>query len=441
MRHSLGILVFAVSALAQGATIEITPRVALIDVPVAIRVSGVAPDANVTLRASATDAQKHEWKSEATFVADAHGIVDVTKSAPLSGSYSGADAMGLFWSMTASGNLPVFARGTMRSYDVTFEALVDGAIVGSANVTRQIVAPDVTVTDVHDGDVVGRYYAPRVTGKQPAILVVTGSNGGIPERYVQLLASHGYAVLAQAFFKAPGLSDELVEAPIEILEHGLKWLSAREEVDPNRLGVLGNSKGGELALLLGSMFPQIKAVVANAPSPFVWEAPAIRKDGVMVQAKRDRSSWSYRGTPLPYLAKVVTPEGEAQMKQNAIWTVGMYAAALDRMPSDQESKAMIPIEKINGPILFVSTKTDALWPADRMSRMAMARLKQRHHNFPDEHLSYDIAGHVIEDAYVPCPTPAGKLVGATAAGTAAAAADSWPRVLRFLERNLRNRKP
>ena len=36
---------------------------------------------------------------EAEFVADEHGVVDVSKQQPVGGSYKGISAMGLIWSM------------------------------------------------------------------------------------------------------------------------------------------------------------------------------------------------------------------------------------------------------------------------------------------------------------------------------------------------------
>jgi dienelactone hydrolase len=43
-------------------------------------------------------------------------------------------------------------------------------------------------------------------------------------------------------------------------------------VDAVRVAAVGNSKGGELALLLGATYPQdVKAVVGYAPSAVVWE--------------------------------------------------------------------------------------------------------------------------------------------------------------------------
>src|SRR5439155_22974365 len=80
--------------------IEATPRRALVDEPIAIRLLGLEPDRSVAVRARTQDDQGGVWSAQATFRTDAGGTVDLRAQAPLSGSYDGVEPMGLFWSMT-----------------------------------------------------------------------------------------------------------------------------------------------------------------------------------------------------------------------------------------------------------------------------------------------------------------------------------------------------
>src|SRR5580693_2276076 len=75
------------------AQFEIVHEDSLIDEPIAIRVTGVTPGANVTIRVrgGVNDA----WTANASFIADGDGRIDVTRMAPSKGSYTGVDAMGL----------------------------------------------------------------------------------------------------------------------------------------------------------------------------------------------------------------------------------------------------------------------------------------------------------------------------------------------------------
>jgi hypothetical protein len=95
--------------------------------------------------------------------------------------------------------------------------------------------------------------------------------------------------------------------------------------------------------------------------------------------------------------------------------------------------------------MLVSGKDDAVWPSTLMADRVMARLAAHEHRHRREHLAYDEAGHTINRPPY-WPTTAAPYrhavsgrwiaVGGTAAGTARARADSWPRVVRFLRESL-----
>src|SRR5947199_123091 len=79
--------------------IYVNPVRSMVDVPLGIRLMGFASGQQVTLRASQTDDLERTWRAHATFVADSNGQVDVAAQAPVSGTYTEADRMGLIWSM------------------------------------------------------------------------------------------------------------------------------------------------------------------------------------------------------------------------------------------------------------------------------------------------------------------------------------------------------
>src|SRR5258705_242652 len=72
------------------ATIDVDAAVALADQPVHVRVSGLRAREAVTIASQAADAQGQRWRGEATFAANGDGVVDIDRSAPVSGSYGGA---------------------------------------------------------------------------------------------------------------------------------------------------------------------------------------------------------------------------------------------------------------------------------------------------------------------------------------------------------------
>ena len=219
-----------------------------------------------------------------------------------------------------------------------------------------------------------------------------------------------------------------MDIPLEYLKKGLDWLAARDSVDGKRLGVIGGSKGGELALLAASHFPELKAVVARVPSHVVWFGLGGTYRG---------SSWTLEGKPVPFLLS----DGanfRTVMSKRPIRFVDIYRPALE--DETNATKALIPVERINGAVLLVSGTDDQMWPSSLMADKVVARLKDKKHPFPYKHLAYEGAGHGIPSTYVPMrlTTEAGGMaMGGTAEANAKAQADSRPQILRFLKENLK----
>ena len=277
---------------------ELPDGLVLFDETVPIVLFGLDPGRIVTIRLEQHDSAGL-WRSLGIFVSDAEGRVDVSRSAPLAGTYSGVAPMGLIWSVERDPT--VEPRPAVPEPDLTpvvsrLSAEIDGETVATGTLTRHPVVPDVEVTEVRDAGLVGVYYRPAGAGPFPSMLVMGGSGGGVlpPVQYPGGLASRGYAVLALAYFGIEGRPAQLQMLPIEYFKSGLDWLAARSEVDGERIGVFGSSRGGELVLLLGATYPEIAAVVAHVPSHVVWEGCC---DAVAV----GEPAWTYRGSVLPHL--------------------------------------------------------------------------------------------------------------------------------------------
>ena len=284
---------------------------------------------------------------------------------------------------------------------------------------------------------VGTLFHPSGSTSVPAVIALGGAGGGLSEGGAETLASEGFAVVALAYFGAGSLPRELVEIPLEYFERALAWLKAQPEVDAGRMAVVGNSKGGELALLLGAVFPEdVGAVVGYAPSPIVWQGIPFDRE---VYYGGPRSPWSFRGSPVPFLplprplASELIRIAGSFFDGRPVSGRSFYERGLANRTAVEA--ASIAVERINGPVLLVSGTGDELWPSTRFSEMVMERLRTHDHPFPYEHLRYEGAGHLITlPGYKPEESWTMRVeLGGSREANEFANADSWPKVLGFLK--------
>ena len=303
--------------------------------------------------------------------------------------------------------------------------------MGEAQVTRQPVEGE---------DLVGTLFYPATPGPHPTVLAFGGSGGGLREGGAEALASEGFAALALAYFAIDPLPRDLVEIPLEYFERAIAWLKEQPAIDGDRIAAMGNSKGGELALLLGATYPEdVKAVVGYVPSGVVWQGVSFDR---WAYFREPRSSWSLGGEPLPFVrfarprfSEMIRMIGFFFGKPPALGPI-FYEPALEDEAA--VAAASIAVEKINGPVLVISGTDDQVWPSTRLSEMVIERLEAHDHPFPYEHLRYEGAGHMISMPRSGQETPQARRfkLGGTEEADEYASKDSWQKVLGFLKKYL-----
>lgn len=126
---------------------------------------------------------------------------------------------------------------------------------------------EVTLT-TGDGILLNGWYLP--SRNRAAIIMLHGYGGNRLEMLnrAALLAKHGYGVLLydeRASGESGGKQRTFGWLDVNDVPLAVAYLQTRSEIDPQRIGLLGFSIGGQIALRAAAQSDQLKAVVAEEP--------------------------------------------------------------------------------------------------------------------------------------------------------------------------------
>jgi pimeloyl-ACP methyl ester carboxylesterase len=217
----------------------------------------------------------------------------------------------------------------------------------------------------------------RDGGKRPLIVGLGGGEGGNawasarwkPQR--ERFLDQGYALLALGYFGTPNSPAALDRISLDGVHAAITEAARDPRVDGRCIALIGGSRGAELALLLASHYPDIKAVVAIVPGSAVFPA---------LTDAMTTPGFSRGDKPLPFVPMTwgATPDLLVGNLRGAFETIMQDEAAMAR--------AAIPVEAINGPVYFVSAARDEMWPSREMADAMMQRLEARGFRHHAEHL-------------------------------------------------------
>lgn len=260
---------------------------------------------------------------------------------------------------------------------------------------------------------VGTLYFQDFSTPKPGIILLSGSDGSIPgtnaigEPFIEYLVEQGFVVLGLAYFAAEHLPQFLENIPLEYFVSSIQWLQSHPLVNFSKIGILGLSRGAELALILGSYFPNLtQAIACCAPCNMICGG----------FPHPNRSAWTYQNQPIhPFLSALSNKEEDlteaddiqlamknqriayhANTPEDPFIIADIFTA---RMETSYAEKAQIPVEKIKCPLLLLSGDQDAIWPSFYFSKQILHRLKIHHSNISIQHIHYENAGHGILGSY------------------------------------------
>jgi len=184
----------------------------------------------------------------------------------------------------------------------------------------------------------------------------------------------GYAFLAIGYFKAKGTSDTLNKIPIDQVHAAIAEAAKNPQVNKKKIAIIGGSRGGDLALLIASFYKDIRCVVAIVPGNAVF--PGNTNEFAT-------SAWTYKGKELPFVP--VSEEAVPALVKHDL------RSAFEIMLRDSLAfkKAVIKVERINGPVLLLSANKDEVCPSSPMCESMITRFRDKKFRFYYEHIAIE----------------------------------------------------
>lgn len=218
--------------------------------------------------------------------------------------------------------------------------------------------------------------------KRPIIVALGGSEGGMVYAAKQTqdlrdsILSRGYHFLALGYFGTPSTPKELDRISLDAIYDTINSVSQQPLIDQNQIAIFGGSRGGELVLNIASRYPDIAAVLAIVPSYVTLPARF---------GWNESSSWTFKGKEVPWV--VASDEARALMDDGDFY--GGFSKIIENPQSKTVTEAAIEVEKINAPILFVSSSEDEVWPSTLMVNRMIERLEKNNFQHLYQHVELE----------------------------------------------------
>ncbi|RBQ17400.1 acyl-CoA thioesterase [Spongiactinospora rosea] len=261
-------------------------------------------------------------------------------------------------------------------------------------------------------------------GGDVGVLVLAGSSGRIEIERSRLLARQGAVALSIRWFGGPGQPAGICEIPLETFTTAVDLLL---DAGVRRVGVVGVSKGAEAALLIAGLDPRIDAVVALSPTSLVWANIGPGVDG---RVHPYRSSWTWRGEPVPFV-----PYDDTWAPAEPVGSPVAYRTLYERSRTKfarAAEAAMIPVQRATADLLLVAGADDRMWPSSSFAEELAARRSAV--GRPARIVSSSDAGHRPRlPGEPPAPASARHLYGGSPSADAALGAAAWPHILQVLQ--------
>lgn len=219
--------------------------------------------------------------------------------------------------------------------------------------------------------------------KDKVVITMSGSEGGLEHagKLAKYLQDNGIPALAFGYFKTKHSVKSLNKIELENIKAAIEWLKKQGY---EKIGIEGCSKGAEYAAAAAIAYPELSCVILKIPSWFYSE-------GMDKTVPSGASSWTYEGKELPYTPyKTRKLPVMKEMTKNKEYNILAINTGKKINPD-----SIIPIEKIQAPVLMFSTEVDTIWPSKESCEKMEERLNASNFSYPHKHICFEHMSHMM----------------------------------------------
>ncbi|XP_028286752.1 acyl-coenzyme A thioesterase 4-like [Parambassis ranga] len=414
--------------------VSVQPSRGLVDEKFVVLVQNAFPGFQLTVHAHHQCEDGHGWEAFGHYTADATGTVNVSEDPSLGGTYSGAEPMGLLWSLRpvpgSKPGLRMRKKNVQTPMEITVsvyqghqtEGFVDQVPLTGVVVERWYMAPGVQRIPITEDGLTATLFLPSGPGPFPGLLDLWGGGGQLVEYRAALLASHGIASLALDYLTPKITMETGKMVDNQYFETAYRVLQQHPKVLGSRIAMLGLCFGTSITLKMAvySQVVKLRCVVCISGSHVQPVDGNLEQILSFFKKNADKSCFN---------------------EDNEV----IWRDLLLPIPTDPSLK--VDVGRLQCPLMLVVGEDDQNCPAYE-SAMDMKEMMERAGN---SHLltilSYPNAGHLIEPPHTPHARSSSlrtigsrhmlmALWGGQTAEHSRAQEDSWKKMLAFLRENL-----
>lgn len=215
------------------------------------------------------------------------------------------------------------------------------------------------------------------------LIVVQGLKGlDLPSKYAALFAGKGISTLAMSYYGGEGQKQSMRAIPLEQFQAACDEM---KRMGFRRIGIYGNSKGAGMALLAASVVPDISLVIAASSFGHIMQGTGKPGDDAC------KAMVSFKGSDFPYVEKgrLFSAFLRRCVKEHNIKLLYFF----DEWDIKGTSENEIPVERINGDILFLTATHDESVPAKRDAELLVQRLQRSGFKHGYKHNNSETGSH------------------------------------------------